>query len=80
MTDLPRAQAVVAGCTHTFCTHTFGRIKLGACAPCLVAYAEQVRREERERCAKIAENYVQDTVPQFEAGEYIATLIRQAAR
>mgnify|MGYP001575513313 CR=1 FL=1 len=43
MTDASRAQAVVEGCTHTIREIP----PYGACALCLAAYAEQVRREER---------------------------------
>ena len=58
--NLPRAQAVVEGCRHTLHGTTGllreqGGFVDGACAPCLVAYAEQVRGEERERCAKTLE-------------------------
>ena len=52
MTDLDRAQAVVEGCPHS--AGSQGRL---ACVPCISAYAEQVRREERERCAKMCDDF-----------------------
>ena len=51
--DLPRAQAVVAGCSHTspkLLTQKGKQVwDFGACAPCLAVYAEQVRGEERKK-------------------------------
>ena len=45
--DLPRAQAIVEGCTHT--CRMCDCAENGACAPCLQVFAEEVRREEGER-------------------------------
>ena len=53
--DLSRAQAVVAGCKHTYVYGGAHGVP-GACAPCLSTYAEAVRQEERERYSKIIES------------------------
>ena len=49
---------LVVGCTHTCNITEAGRYQRGACAPCIAAYAEEVRRETVERCAKIAKTEV----------------------
>lgn len=75
MSNLARAQAVVEGCMHThkceaLCKHDGGFLRYadGACAPCLAVYAEQVRREERERCATTAEEACIHPDPKPETG------------
>ena len=74
MPNLPRAQAVVEGCTHT-CDWPHSKIeprifRSGACAPCLTAFAEQVRQEEAD--CKCQRAHIPDCswcgVPQNELG------------
>ena len=65
MPRLDRAQAVVEGCRHTT-----SYLPKGACAPCIQTYAEEVRREERERIVALLDKAQDGAAPGFRVAAF----------